>query len=397
MKFYGIDCQGYLKIQQPVGVTPPAFVSGTDERKLIYIHNSGADDELYFGGDENNDWVRVVLDDGSGSYSNLTGALDGSYHVSGGDTSTSFTASEYNGDGTNHIRGADDWLKLSNGVPQTTGTAGIKVEMGTALNDTDDAMIYWDGDNLNWYLDNTVDAASTIATQDWVSDNFANSGDLTGDYYTAAQVDAGFVPNTDPDWLMLTGTGAANRYYYLKQEAHAGFVRTTNWTIDSPPTTAGDEIYATASNVANTVVMRDGTSDIYCDILHGTATSAYYADLAEKYICDEDTPWGTVMEVSFGTDEEVVPCMFELSPSVVGITSENPAHLMNAGGEGLPIALAGRVPVRITGEVKKGDFIVPAGNGVARKGEPSELSFKIGIALDTNLQKDEKLVECVIK
>ena len=121
------------------------------------------------------------------------------------------------------------------------------------------------------------------------------------------------------------------------------------------------------------------------------------ADLAERYTCDEDLPVGTVVEVVNDTDTEVDICMFELSPSVVGVVSSNPAFMMNSRSAGLPIALTGKVPVRVVGEIKKGDFIVPAGNGLARAGDPSELIFKMGISLATDLQIEEKLIECIIK
>jgi hypothetical protein len=52
---------------------------------------------------------------------------------------------------------------------------------------------------------------------------------------------------------------------------------------------------ATSASTANTIVYRDGSKNFSCNIMTGTATSAYYADLAENYLADADYPVGTVL------------------------------------------------------------------------------------------------------
>jgi hypothetical protein len=79
--------------------------------------------------------------------------------------------------------------------------------------------------------------------------------------------------------------------------------------------------------------------------------------LAEKYTADSDYSPGTV--VVFGGDKEITLSTTSHDPSVAGVVSTNPAHLMNAELEnGLPIALQGRVPCRMLGPVSKGDRVV---------------------------------------
>ena len=59
----------------------------------------------------------------------------------------------------------------------------------------------------------------------------------------------------------------------------------------------------------------------------------------------------------------------EHCPEVFGIVSSNPAYLMNSGAEGLtvPVALEGRVPCKVIGEVRKGQRLVTSTEaGVAR-------------------------------
>ena len=73
--------------------------------------------------------------------------------------------------------------------------------------------------------------------------------------------------------------------------------------------------------------------------------------------------------------------------------------MMNSELEGgTYIALKGRVPVKIIGPVRKGDALVPAGEGAA-KTDDSDMpngNRQFGIALEDNAEPGVKLVECVI-
>ena len=64
--------------------------------------------------------------------------------------------------------------------------------------------------------------------------------------------------------------------------------------------------------------------------------------------------------------------------------------------EGQAIALKGRVPVRITGKIEKGDPVYVGEDGVCQSAE-SEGRDMVGIALESNDDESEKLVECVLK
>ena len=98
----------------------------------------------------------------------------------------------------------------------------------------------------------------------------------------------------------------------------------------------------------------------------GTATTANYADLAELYLSDFAYEAGTVVQI--GGEEEVTASTGESNHSILGVVSAYPAYLMNNQLEnGIPIALKGRVPVKVGGTIKKGDRLVgaPEGHGVA--------------------------------
>lgn len=124
----------------------------------------------------------------------------------------------------------------------------------------------------------------------------------------------------------------------------------------------------------------------------GTATAANYADLAEKYLADQEYEVGTV--VMIGGLSEVTAC--QPGSRAIGAVSANPAYLMNFELEnGTPIALKGRVPVKVAGQVKKGDRLVAGSNGSAIVSEgPSADVF--AVALESSDEFDTKLVECLI-
>jgi hypothetical protein len=147
---------------------------------------------------------------------------------------------------------------------------------------------------------------------------------------------------------------------------------------------------ATAATVS-TIAARDANGDITAVVFRGKATSAQYADLAEKYTTDKEYPVGTVMVVAAGGDAE---CTESFIPGqiAVGVISEKPAFLMNEESEGQPIALRGRVPVRVVGPINKGQTVIATTNGKAIYGTINP----VGIALETNANFAEKLVECVI-
>jgi hypothetical protein len=150
----------------------------------------------------------------------------------------------------------------------------------------------------------------------------------------------------------------------------------------------------TASS-ANTVALRDGSSDIYANLFRGTATTARYADLAENYLGDVKYEAGTV--VMFGGDAEVTLAS-DGTRQVAGVVSTNPAHLMNDGLKGetvVALALQGRVPCKVTGKIRKGDMLVAAGNGHARAEEDPRLGQVIGKALE-DFDGESGVIEVVV-
>lgn len=122
--------------------------------------------------------------------------------------------------------------------------------------------------------------------------------------------------------------------------------------------------------------------------VNATATKAKYADLAERYAADAPYSEGTV--VVFGGEAEVTASTSYAQRSVAGVVSTKPAVMMNSeagNSQTHPyIALQGRVPVKVTGEVKKGDILVAsdiAGTATAWDNENADprMTAYVGIAI----------------
>lgn len=166
----------------------------------------------------------------------------------------------------------------------------------------------------------------------------------------------------------------------------------------TPVNTSNDTSIATTAYVVNSthVVHTSGDETIngkktFTAEINGTAIRAKWADLAEKYLSDKDYEPGTL--IKFGGEKEITIA----SDGVVnGIVSTKPALLLNAEEEGLPVALCGRVPVRVIGMANKGDKIyLSEVDGVGVVADKS--TAPIGIALENKETEDENLVMCVTK
>jgi hypothetical protein len=139
-----------------------------------------------------------------------------------------------------------------------------------------------------------------------------------------------------------------------------------------------------------------GSSTSTFNTIFAKATSAQYADLAEKYVADAEYAPGTV--VVFGGDREVTVTSTDADRAVAGVVSTNPSYIMNAGLEAehvATVALTGRVPCRVTGTVKKGDMMVSAGYGLARAEQDPRVGTVIGKALE-NHDGSEGVIEVVV-
>ena len=129
----------------------------------------------------------------------------------------------------------------------------------------------------------------------------------------------------------------------------------------------------------------------------GVATSAQYADLAEIYKSDQEYEAGTV--VKLGGSEEITQTTDHADTEVFGVISTDPAYLMNSEAEGLPVALTGRVPVKVIGKIKKGERLISsdvAGVAWALGNDEYDARAVIGRSLEDKEDGDAGIIEAVI-
>jgi len=167
-------------------------------------------------------------------------------------------------------------------------------------------------------------------------------------------------------------------------------------------------IYGTASGGSFTAGRgaNDGPDelvDIRCRIIRAVATSAQYADIAERFAADAVMTPGAV--VMFGGAQEITETAEELSEKVFGVVSTQPAYMMNSGAgnnDSHPfVAMTGRTPVRVTGTVNKGDRLVSSSvkgtARAARTGESINPFHVIGRALESKSDAGIGLVNCFVQ
>ena len=153
-------------------------------------------------------------------------------------------------------------------------------------------------------------------------------------------------------------------------------------------------ILTTGSNVTG------GTMTGTWTLSTGSQLQATYADLAERFEADAEYDPGTVVEL--GGEKEITEVALDLSDTVFGVVSNTAAYLMNSGAGTSKthpaIAVSGRVQVKVSGRVKKGDRLVSAGKGKARAAQIGEASAfnTIGRSLVNKDDEGTGTVEAIV-
>ena len=183
---------------------------------------------------------------------------------------------------------------------------------------------------------------------------------------------------------------------YVASVANGSYI--TGGSAGSEGATLTLAVDATTTATASKVAARDASGDLYAVIFQGTATSARYADLAERYEADAILEPGTV--VCFGGEKEITACGHENDHAVAGVVSTDPAYMMNsaAGNNDTHpyIALTGRVPVKVVGPVAKGDLLVASEvKGHAMANNNAKAGTIIGKAIGSS-DNGESVVEALI-
>jgi hypothetical protein len=294
----------------------------------------------------------------------------------------------------------DSWKgKLIDGTP-------LHIKVPTSPTDSNHATSKSYVDNHNWTSGDITDWKEAVedTVGGMVSGNTENgitvtyndtAGKLNFDVndfkltFTGDVTGQGIITNLTDTTISLSVIDNSHEHLYLNNNSGTTYVRTGS---------SGNIIEFRNSSGTISYISNDG-------VFHGIATSAYYADLAEKYtIKDSNVNVGDVILIS---EDENFDCEISNEISsyrVLGVVSENPAFMMNSGLEnGTYIALKGRVKCKVKGKVKKGEPLVSYLNGCAVGLYSSSLVKNIDIAgrifakaLETKDTDDEQLIEVVI-
>ena len=386
-------------------VTSDAFLTvvGDDSTEMTL---NIASDRLFIAGGTNlttstssNAQITLAVDD-SPTFTNVQ--VDGNLTVSGTTTSVN----------TTNLEIQDALLELNkNNSGGADIDAGLLIQRGSAGNN---AAFYWNegDDKFKAVLSNsasTVTAVTDSSTATIVATFEGNlTGDVTGTADTATEatnVTASANNSTDETCFPTFVDGATGTQ---------GIETDTGFTYNPSDGTLTATIFAGAATTVNTVqratdaahfltfVTDDNGSaaaeSLFTDagiqynpssnLLTTTVTAAQYSDLAEIFPTDtgESIEAGTV--VHFTGDKKVGVCDQDAHSSVAGIVSTKPGFIMNVEGEGVELALSGRVPVKVTGVVNAGDLLVSAGNGRARAEANPAVGTVIGKAVESNAGGD---------
>jgi hypothetical protein len=285
----------------------------------------------------------------------------------GGVTNTTFTATEANVSANLSVQGfvglgtAPTTAAVTIGGNETASswtTSGIGLRINAAT-----------------YTDSSTAAAGTAATNHI---HAIAQGTLAATN--------GSVTTTNASTLFIAGAPVAgtnmtisNRWALFVAGGNSGF--------------GGDILNLQANGTGNI-----GSSTTGFNTVFARATSAQYADVAERYLSDADYPIGTVLVI--GGDKEVTQSTELGQSSIAGTVSENPGVLMNRGLEGehvVPVALIGRVPCRVVGKIAKGDLLTSSEvPGVACKMKTYVPGSVIGKALEAYSGNAEGLIEIMV-
>jgi hypothetical protein len=253
-------------------------------------------------------------------------------------------------------------------------------------------------------------AANSFAAVDWTYTNFIEANGERDANGTGIGLGAGTGFAGSAADVIQVVTGGAVRV----QVADATTTIINDLAVDGN-TTLGSDSSDTVTitgrvdanilpNADNTINLGQGGgtplkfNTIYATTFSGTATTARYADLAEKYLADEAYEPGTV--VVLGGTEEITVTSVKGDHRVVGVVSTNPAYLMNSELEGnhpTDVAMTGRVPCKVIGEVAKGDMLIASAvPGYAIVNNDPRPGTVIGKSLENKSDGGKSTIEIIV-
>jgi hypothetical protein len=255
----------------------------------------------------------------------------------------------------------------------------------------------------NRYLN--VYANNFLGTATQVSSVLTRGTYLTGNNYNGSAATTWAVDATNlntGDKVVARDTSGSFRAGVITATTFVGNL-TGNVTGNVTGDLSGSSVTVTGSVTTPSIVKSgtNGSGDIgqtgnRFNMIYGTASSAQYADLAEKYLPDAEYEPGTV--VIFGGSKEITQSKKFMDRRIAGVISTAPAYRMNDEQEGgVHVALQGRVPCKVIGKISKGDMLISSNiPGVATSEEHPALGSVIGKALENYDSDEVGVIEVVV-
>lgn len=263
---------------------------------------------------------------------------------------------------------------------------------------------------------NSISVSGNITTSNINSNSATISGNLTAGNLTTGNLTAGNLsgiirPTAGSGeagiiWPANPGGGGGDlatiKYYAVAGESTVLELAVTNDADDKIKLNASGGTQVTGTLTTTSISAGSnataGTIEGDWTLTVGSTLNATYADLAEKFTSDYNYPPGTVVKI--GGEYEVTQENAIASKDVLGVVSTNPAYIMNSGLENsVSVALNGKVPVRVVGNVLKGDRLISAGNGLAKAGTEREITAfnVIGRSLENKYSNQEELIMTIVR
>jgi len=246
-------------------------------------------------------------------------------------------------------------------------------------------------------------SANLGAYQTYANTNVQSTSANLGAYQTYANANAA-TQTTTSNSLRANITAANVNIATLQTQVYANANVAAYLPIYAGNINSGNIVATGNITVSNSIIpsanltVNIGSPTAWFNNFYGTAVHAQYADLAEIYTSDAEYEPGTV--VVFGGDAEITITTQFADVGVAGVISTNPAYLMNGSESGLPVALRGRVPVKVIGPVAKGDLLVTAeqnpGYATSIGKSKDEAQAVFAKAIETNTESGAKVITAVI-
>jgi hypothetical protein len=273
---------------------------------------------------------------------------------------------------------ASSWIILAQSGGSGTTTFGSVTVTGNLQANNITAANAFTGDTITVRLATTT-ANATIANANITIGNVTtlntaninagaantNTGTITGTWTANGGASGNTMIITNGNLVAVTGIKTDNYYYANGTPFNpTGSYGNANVALYLPTYTGTLQ----PSSITTSNISGGGNINGIWLLGSGARLQASYADLAERFEADAIYDAGTVVEL--GGEAEITAVVSELSEDVFGVVSNTAAYLMNAGAGNdsshPPIAVGGRVQVKVTGKVRKGQRLVSAGNGIAR-------------------------------